>query len=223
MMPSIKYSIDTPHSVKDIANTFKKSLKVKIKLTWGIKLENAEKKKKPSDIDLVFFPVVSRTGTDIDAALSKITHSKPVIIVVLHHTFDPNAVVSNSSTFVKRDNTLTVDCLFYEDKGLLKCKRNDKAFEDAIQWLKLMKKVVNKKNPLPNPDKLPVQILLRCTGKRNVRVRALCFSLSPPEVTIALPPGLHFPDSTHLSLFTPSAVPHCHRLYILLSLITLHG
>ncbi|XP_016142231.1 uncharacterized protein [Sinocyclocheilus grahami] len=142
----IKYSIDTPHSVKDIANTFKKSLKVKIKLTWGIKLENAEKKKKPSDIDLVFFPVVSRTGTDIDAALSKITHSKPVIIVVLHHTFDPNAVVSNSSTFVKRDNTLTVDCLFYEDKGLLKCKRNDKAFEDAIQWLKLMKKVVKEQS-----------------------------------------------------------------------------
>lgn len=42
----------------------------------GIKLKNAERKKKPSEIDLVFFSVVSRTGTDIDAALSKITRKK---------------------------------------------------------------------------------------------------------------------------------------------------
>lgn len=107
----------------------------------GIKLKNAERKKKPSEIDLVFFSVVSRTGTDIDAALSKITHRKPVILVVLHHTFDPEAVVSNSSTFVKRPDTFAVDCLFYEDKGLLKCKRNDKACEEAIKWLKSNKEL----------------------------------------------------------------------------------
>ncbi len=63
---------------------------------------------------------------------------KPVILVVLHHTFDPEAVVSDSSKFVDRKNTLTVDCLFYEDKGLLECKRNDKACEKAIEWLKSM-------------------------------------------------------------------------------------
>lgn len=63
-------------------------------------------------------------------------HDKPVILVVLHHTFDPEAVVSDSSKFVERKNTLTVDCLFYEDKGLLECKRNDKAYKKAIAWLK---------------------------------------------------------------------------------------
>lgn len=141
MMRSIKYSIVTPQNLQDIANAFRKSLKAKLKLNLGIKLKNAERKNKPSDIDLVFFPVVSRTGTDIDAVLSKITHSKPVILVVLHHTFDPEAVVSNSRTFVKRDHTFTVDCLFFEDKGLLKCKRNEKACEDAIKWLKSKKEL----------------------------------------------------------------------------------
>lgn len=62
-------------------------------------------------------------------------HDKPVILVVLHHTFDPEAVVSDSSKFVDRKNTLTVDCLFYEDKGLLECKINDKAYDNAITWL----------------------------------------------------------------------------------------
>lgn len=62
--------------------------------------------------------------------------NKPVILVVLHHTFDPEAVVSDSSKFVKRDNTLTVDCLFYEDKGLLECKRNNEAVKQAEKWLK---------------------------------------------------------------------------------------
>ncbi|KAK2911891.1 hypothetical protein Q8A67_004024 [Cirrhinus molitorella] len=95
-------------------------------------------KRKSSDIVLFFCPVVSCTGTDIDAAINNIHHSKPVILVVLHHTFDPEAVVSESRKFVKREHTLTVDCLFYEDKGLLQCKRNDKALEEAKEWLKSM-------------------------------------------------------------------------------------
>ncbi|KAI2664548.1 Lipid-A-disaccharide synthase [Labeo rohita] len=101
-------------------------------------MKNAAKKNKTSDIVLVFFPIVSRTGTDIDAAMKNIESlgNKPVILVVLHHTFDPEAVVSDSSKFVNRDNTLTVDCLFYEDKGLLECKRNNNAVKAAAKWLK---------------------------------------------------------------------------------------
>lgn len=76
---AVKYSIVTPENLKDIANAFRKSLKAKLKLNRGIKLKNAERKKKPSEIDLVFFSVVSRAGTDIDAALSKITRKKWLI------------------------------------------------------------------------------------------------------------------------------------------------
>ncbi len=43
---------------------------------------------------------------------------------------------------------------------------------------------------------------------------SLCFSLSPPEVTISLPPGLISLNSTHLSLITLPAVLHHHGLFI---------
>ncbi len=46
-------------------------------------------------------------------------------------------------------------------------------------------------------------------------------SLSPPEITISLPPGLISLHSLHLALITSSAVPHFHCLYIPSSLTTL--
>ncbi|XP_064882411.1 uncharacterized protein LOC115139381 isoform X3 [Oncorhynchus nerka] len=83
-----------------------------------------------SDVILAFCPIVSRAGTDVEAALQKITAGKPVILVVLHHTFDPDYTVPDSSRLVTRgDVILTVDCLFHESKGLLKGPRN----EDAIR------------------------------------------------------------------------------------------
>ncbi|XP_053532900.1 uncharacterized protein LOC108259935 isoform X2 [Ictalurus punctatus] len=84
-----------------------------------------------SDFILVFCPVVSRAGTDIEAAVQKlhnISVTKPAFLVVLHHTFDPECVVPDSSRAVKRENTVTVDCLFHEDQGLLKCPKNDNSF-----------------------------------------------------------------------------------------------
>ncbi len=47
------------------------------------------------------------------------------------------------------------------------------------------------------------------------------YVISPPEVAISLPPGLISLLSIHLSLITPSAVPHYHCLYIPFSLTTL--
>ncbi|CDQ73853.1 unnamed protein product [Oncorhynchus mykiss] len=55
-----------------------------------------------SDVILAFCPIVSRAGTDIEAALQQIPAGKPVILVVLHHTFDPDYTVPNSSRLVTR-------------------------------------------------------------------------------------------------------------------------
>ncbi|XP_055055852.2 uncharacterized protein [Misgurnus anguillicaudatus] len=82
------------------------------------------------DVIVVLCAVVSRTGTDIDAALNelnKLSESKPAIFTVLHHTFDPEKTVPDSSRCVNRENTLTVDLLFHEDKGLLDCMKNNEA------------------------------------------------------------------------------------------------
>uniref|UniRef100_A0A8C8CYG9 Uncharacterized protein n=1 Tax=Oncorhynchus tshawytscha TaxID=74940 RepID=A0A8C8CYG9_ONCTS len=96
-----------------------------------------------SDVILAFCPIVSRAGTDVEAALQQIPAGKPVILVVLHHTFDPDYTVPNSSRLVTRgDEILTVDCLFHESKGLLKCQRNRKAIKKIQERLNKWPKVV---------------------------------------------------------------------------------
>ncbi|KAL7834437.1 hypothetical protein SRHO_G00286840 [Serrasalmus rhombeus] len=91
------------------------------------------------DVVLVFCPVVSQAGTDIEAALqelSDISATKPAVLVVLHHTLNPDLTVPDSSRAVNREKTLTVDCLFYEDEGLLQCcRKNDEAFREVSVWI----------------------------------------------------------------------------------------
>uniref|UniRef100_A0A8C1UNR7 Uncharacterized protein n=1 Tax=Cyprinus carpio TaxID=7962 RepID=A0A8C1UNR7_CYPCA len=87
------------------------------------------------NVILVFCPIVSRAGTDIDAALNKLNTcpaSKPAILMVFHHSFDPDKIVPDSSRFINRRNTLTVDCLFVEDVGLLTCNRNEEALAKIV-------------------------------------------------------------------------------------------
>ncbi|XP_056150626.1 uncharacterized protein LOC130125170 [Lampris incognitus] len=87
---------------------------------------------------LAFCPIVSRAGTDIEAAMRVIPAGKPVILVVLHNTFNPDKTIVESSGMVTRqDIVLTVDCLFHDGK-LLKCPRNKAAFNGVAnlvrQW-----------------------------------------------------------------------------------------
>lgn len=51
--------------------------------------------------------------------------TQPVILFVLHHTFDKNY----SSLSVNRDGVFTADFLCHEDAGLLICLANDKALK----------------------------------------------------------------------------------------------
>ncbi|XP_049331241.1 uncharacterized protein LOC107196798 isoform X2 [Astyanax mexicanus] len=90
------------------------------------------------NIILCFCPVVSQAGTDIEAALQKLDDipvTKDVVLVVLHHTFDPEFTVPDSSRSVSRENTLTVDCLFYEDRGILHCRQNEEAFRTVFKLM----------------------------------------------------------------------------------------
>ena len=74
---------------------------------------------------------------------SLLTAGKPVILVVLHQTFDPDYTVPNSSRLVTRgDVILTVDCLFHENQGLLKCPRNESVFKDILKKLDILPEVL---------------------------------------------------------------------------------
>ncbi|KAG9261230.1 hypothetical protein AMEX_G26223 [Astyanax mexicanus] len=90
-----------------------------------------------SDVIIAFVPITSRAGTDIESALKQIPQnlSRPVVLVVLHHTSDSEFVTPDSSLIVSRENVFTVDCLFHEDKGLLRCLCNDKALKAVTDHL----------------------------------------------------------------------------------------
>ena len=66
---------------------------------------------------------------------------KPVILVVLHHTFDTDYTVPDTSRHVTRsDVILTVDCLFHDSQGgLLKCPQNDTAVKTLITKVNIYK------------------------------------------------------------------------------------
>ncbi|XP_062371960.1 fibronectin-like [Sardina pilchardus] len=84
---------------------------------------------------LVFCPIVSSVGSDIEKALKQIPGEKPYILVVMHHTFNTEYLPPDTRRYAKDSNMLIVDCLFYEDTGLLKCQRNDEALEHVRKWL----------------------------------------------------------------------------------------
>ncbi|CAM4544311.1 unnamed protein product [Leuciscus chuanchicus] len=77
---------------------------------------------------------LSCTLADEEGDLNK-KDSKLVVLVVLHHTFDPEKTVPDSSRCVNRTDILTVDCLFNEDTGLLKWE------EHSCQNISTSKKV----------------------------------------------------------------------------------
>lgn len=88
------------------------------------------------DAILAYCPIVSRVGTDVGAALGRVHGTKPAVLVILHHTFDHDYIVPDTGRFVNRQNTITVNCLFHESKGLLRGRLLDKAIEDALHFLR---------------------------------------------------------------------------------------
>ncbi|KAL0984371.1 hypothetical protein UPYG_G00140570 [Umbra pygmaea] len=108
------------------------------------------KRPEDSDVIIAFCPIVSRAGTDIDAAQQKIPAGKPVILVVLHHTLNSDSVVPDSSRVVTRkDVILTVDCLFH-DGVLLDCPHNKKAIRTIRKRLKKKLKLLETCQSLPS-------------------------------------------------------------------------
>ncbi|XP_036840974.1 uncharacterized protein LOC110529645 isoform X1 [Oncorhynchus mykiss] len=113
-----------------------------------------------SDIIMAFCPIVSRAGTDIEVALPQIPEGKDVILVVLHHYFNPECAVPDSSRLVTRsDVILTVDCLFHESKGgLLNCPRNKAAVGKIRNRLNMKPKVIDAIVDIPDHRNRPLSV-----------------------------------------------------------------
>ncbi|KAI4889122.1 hypothetical protein NFI96_014262 [Prochilodus magdalenae] len=93
------------------------------------------KSENESDVIIAFVSIVSRAGSDIEAALKNIPEARRVVLVVLHHTFDTDFVVPDSRHCVNRNYVFTVDCLYHEDLGLLNCQQNYDALKAVKQHL----------------------------------------------------------------------------------------
>ncbi|XP_063078268.1 uncharacterized protein LOC134468256 [Engraulis encrasicolus] len=94
------------------------------------------------DVVLAICPIVSRVGTDIEAAMTVFEDkcaatTKPIFLVVLHHTFDKDYVAPDCSRYVGDRVALIVSVLFHEDHGLLNCDVNTQAINQTLD--KLMK------------------------------------------------------------------------------------
>lgn len=90
-------------------------------------------------ITIVFCPISSRIGTDVEAAMTKVKGGKPVILVLMHHAHEPKYTTSMRTW---HDNpepevVLHVNVFFHETiPGLLTCQQNN----DAVS--KIQKKLL---------------------------------------------------------------------------------
>lgn len=132
--------------------TFVDNVAAKVPLSEVQRLEEC-------DVILEFCPVSSRPGPDIDAALKDIPANKPAVLVVMHHTYDPNRSVYDSSNYVTQSDVLSVDCLFYESKGLFMCPANDEAVGKTITHIrKYSKEPLLVQHPTQR-ERLPAPVL----------------------------------------------------------------
>ncbi|XP_024860124.1 uncharacterized protein LOC108231766 [Kryptolebias marmoratus] len=84
-------------------------------------------------VKFVFCPVVSRVGSDVEAAMKGVTGSEPVILVLMHHCHEAKHVASVKTWAENLDVALHVNVFYHESlQGLVQCKEN----EDAISAIR---------------------------------------------------------------------------------------
>lgn len=125
-------------------------------LDWLARRTNFQKVEsiEECDVTLIFCPIVSRVGTDIEAANRQIPASRPGVLVVLHPTFNPEYVIPDTGRFVTRSDIVTVDCLFH-DGELLNCSCNEEAVKRVYNYLRGFHREIPVQNPHPNPPHPP--------------------------------------------------------------------
>ncbi|XP_048841303.1 uncharacterized protein LOC125714602 [Brienomyrus brachyistius] len=105
------------------------------KLNLQMELCSAES----SSVILVFCPVVSRIGTDMEAAMARDTDNKPVILVLMHHCHHPSHMTNITVQPCRSNIVQVVHCAFHVSKGLLRCRENEQAVAKVQAMLKKYK------------------------------------------------------------------------------------
>ncbi|XP_034017982.1 uncharacterized protein LOC117502948 isoform X3 [Thalassophryne amazonica] len=93
--------------------------------------------KSPEDVQIliVFCPVSSRLDSDVEAAMNDVTGDKPVILVLMHHTWDSTYTSYQRPQLQRANVVMVVNVLFHDTKGLLRCQQNEDAALEIRQEL----------------------------------------------------------------------------------------
>lgn len=79
-------------------------------------------------VTIVFCPIISRIGSDVEAAMNHIKDDKPVILVLMHHAYEPKPTTSVRTWTTGREAVLHVDVFYHETvHGLITCSQNNLA------------------------------------------------------------------------------------------------
>ncbi|XP_029108917.1 uncharacterized protein LOC108925171 isoform X3 [Scleropages formosus] len=114
--PPIKVHIAVSGPALNLHQTFMKKLHMSLE---ECSLENCS-------VILVFCPVVTRMGTDMDAGVKNVPDDKPVILVLMHHSYNPDHVDDIPITPPRSNMVKVVQCVFHETVGLLECELNER-------------------------------------------------------------------------------------------------
>ncbi|XP_029110606.1 E3 ubiquitin-protein ligase TRIM39-like [Scleropages formosus] len=78
-------------------------------------------------IILVFCPIVTQMGRDMETALKNVSGDKPIILVLMYHSYNPDHIDDIPITPPRSNVVKVVQCVFHETVGLLECELNQRA------------------------------------------------------------------------------------------------
>lgn len=120
-------------------NTLDRHLDVMEKLKGDVRSSlNLQETQRDEDsqVIIVFCPIVSRAGTDVETALKHVSVDKPVILVMMHHSHKAQTPPTVKPCI--HAVMLVVNVFFHETVlGLLKCPQNDEAIVSMQTKLQL--------------------------------------------------------------------------------------
>ncbi|XP_034006725.1 uncharacterized protein LOC117498622 isoform X18 [Trematomus bernacchii] len=100
------------------------------------------------DVTIVFCPIVSRMGPDVESALRDVKGNKPVILVLMHHAYEAKFIPNVQQG---ANVQLQVNVFFHEMKhGLLHCGENGAVVCEITTFLKEI--------PIPNAQVLAAAV-----------------------------------------------------------------
>ncbi|XP_051814815.1 uncharacterized protein LOC127537102 [Acanthochromis polyacanthus] len=89
------------------------------------------------DIIILFCPINTRLGSDVESAMSKVSGEERVILILMHHTRDVDYFTAAKRWSETFDSVVfDVNVLYHETvPGLLKCSKNTEAISDICKEL----------------------------------------------------------------------------------------